>query len=79
MKSLPPSLMVILTSGHICFILISPPGELTSIVCFMVAIDRLCLTTKLDNMNKQDAPESNKIVVGCELTRHIPSSMSWAC
>jgi hypothetical protein len=43
-------LMVILIAGHICFVLISPPGELTSIVCFMVAIGRLCLATKLYDM-----------------------------
>jgi hypothetical protein len=49
-KSTP--LIVILTARHMCFILISPPGELTSIVCFMVAIGRLCFTTKLDDMNE---------------------------
>jgi hypothetical protein len=38
-KSTP--LIVMLTAGQICFILISPPGELTSIVCFMVAIGRV--------------------------------------
>jgi hypothetical protein len=27
--------MVILTVEHICFVLISPPGELTSMVCFI--------------------------------------------
>jgi hypothetical protein len=46
------SMPVMLTTGHICFVLISPPGELTSIVCFMVAIGRLCFTTKLDDMNE---------------------------
>jgi hypothetical protein len=45
------SLIVMLTAGHICFVLISPPGELISIVCFMVAIGRLCFATKLDYMN----------------------------
>jgi hypothetical protein len=45
-------LIVIQTAGHICFVLISPPGELTSIVCFMVAIHRLCFVTKLDDMNE---------------------------
>jgi hypothetical protein len=49
-KSTP--LIVILTAGHICFVLISPPGELTSIVCFMVPIDKLCFATKLDDMNE---------------------------
>jgi hypothetical protein len=28
----------------------------------MVAIGRLCFTTKLDDMNEWDAPESNKTV-----------------
>jgi hypothetical protein len=50
MESLP--LIVMLTAGHICFVLISPPGELTSIVCFMVASGRLCFATKLDDMNE---------------------------
>jgi hypothetical protein len=49
-KSTP--LIVMLTAGHICFVLISPPGELTSIVCFTVAIGRLCFVTKLDDMNE---------------------------
>jgi hypothetical protein len=49
-KSTP--LIVMLTTGDICFVLISPPGELTSIVCFMVAIGRLCFATKLDDMNE---------------------------
>jgi hypothetical protein len=49
-KSTP--LIEMLTAGHICFVLISPPGELTSIVCFMVAIGRLCFATKLDDMNE---------------------------
>jgi hypothetical protein len=41
-----------LIAGHICFVLILTPGELTSIVYFMVAIGRLCFTTKLDDMNE---------------------------
>jgi hypothetical protein len=45
-------LIEMLTAGHICFVLISPPGELTSIVCFMVVIGRLCFATKLDDMNE---------------------------
>jgi hypothetical protein len=45
-------LIEMLTAGHICFVLISPPSELTSIVCFMVAIGKLCLATKLDDMNE---------------------------
>jgi hypothetical protein len=54
--------MLILKAGHISLVLISPPGELTSTVCFMFAIGRLCFTTKLDVMNECDAPESNKTV-----------------
>jgi hypothetical protein len=49
-KSTP--LIVMLTTGHICFVHISPPSELTSIVCFMVAIGKLCFATKLDDMNE---------------------------
>jgi hypothetical protein len=49
-KSTP--LIEMLTAGHICLVLISPSGELTSIVCFMVAIGRLCFATKLDHMNE---------------------------
>jgi hypothetical protein len=48
---------------HICLVLISPLGELTSMVCFMFAIGRLCFATKLDVMNECDAPESNKTIV----------------
>jgi hypothetical protein len=66
-KSTP--LMLILMAGHICLVLISPPGELTSMVCFMFAIDRLCFATKLDVMNECDATESNKIVARCEIAR----------
>jgi hypothetical protein len=71
--------MLILTTGHICLVLISPPSELTTMVCLVVAIGRLCFTTKLDVMNECDAPESNKIVAGCDLERNIPSTTSWAC
>jgi hypothetical protein len=71
--------MLILTAGHICLVLISPPGELTSMVCFMVIIGILYFATKLDDMNECDAPESNKIVAGCELARNIPNIMSRAC
>jgi hypothetical protein len=52
--------MLILMARHICLVLILPPGELTSMICFMVAIGRLCFPTKLDDMNECDAPESNK-------------------
>jgi hypothetical protein len=71
--------MLILMAGHICLVLISPPGELTGMVCFMFAISRLCFVTKLDVMNECDALELNKIVAGCELVRNIPSTSSCAC
>jgi hypothetical protein len=73
------SLMLILTVGHISLVLISPPGELTSMVCFMFSIGRLCFATKLDVMNKCDASELNKTVAGCELVRNIPNTTSCAC
>jgi hypothetical protein len=71
--------MLILTARHISLVLISPPGELTSMVCFMFAIGKLCFVTKLDVMNECDALELNKIVVGCELVRNIPNTTSCAC
>jgi hypothetical protein len=76
-KSTP--LMLILMVGHISLVLISPPGELISMVCFMFATGRLCFATKLDAMNDCDAPELNKIVAGCELVRNIPNTTSCAC
>jgi hypothetical protein len=75
----PTSLMLILTARHICLVLISPPGELTSMECFMFAIGKLCFTTKLHVMNECDDPELNKTVVGCELARNIPNTTTWAC
>jgi hypothetical protein len=70
--------MLILMAGHICLVLISPLGELTSVVCFMFAIGRLCFATKLDVMNEFDVPKSNKTVAGCELARNIPNTISCA-
>jgi hypothetical protein len=71
--------MLILTYGHICLVLISPLGELTSMECFMVAIGMLCFATMLHVMNECDALESNKTVAGCELVRNIPNTTSWTC
>ena len=71
-------LILRLTAGHRCLVLISPPGELTNMVQVMVAMGKLCFATKLEDMNKCDAPESNKIVAGCELARNIPYTMSVA-
>jgi hypothetical protein len=68
--------MVILIAGHICFVLISPPGELTSMVCFMIVMGSWCFTINDDDIKECDAPESNKIVAVCELVRNIPNTMS---
>jgi hypothetical protein len=68
--------MVILITGHICFVRISPPGELTSMVYFMIVMGSWCLTTNDDDIKECDVPESNKTVVGCELARNIPNTMS---
>jgi hypothetical protein len=56
--------MAILITGHICLVFISPPGELTIIVYFMMVMGKLCLAKILDDMKECDAPESNKIVAG---------------
>jgi hypothetical protein len=47
-------------------------------VCFMVVIGRLYFAMKLDDINECDAPESNKIVAGCELARNILNNTSCA-
>jgi hypothetical protein len=52
-------------------LLISSPGELTSTICFIVAIDILYFATKLDNMKEYDAPESNKTIARFELARNV--------
>jgi hypothetical protein len=76
-KSTP--LMAILIAGHICLVFISPPGELTSIVYFMMVIGRLCFATNFDDMKECDAPGSNKIVARCEFVWNIPNTTCWDC
>jgi hypothetical protein len=76
-KSIP--LMVILTAGHICFVLISTPSELTSMVCFIIDMGRWYFATNVDDIKECDAPDSNKTIAGCELVKNIPSTTSWAC
>jgi hypothetical protein len=44
-------LMLTLIARHNYQVYISPPGELTNMVCFIVAIGRLCMATNLDDMN----------------------------
>jgi hypothetical protein len=68
--------MVILIVGHICFVRISPPGELTSMVYFMIVMGSWYLTTNDDDIKECDAPKLNKIVAGCELARNIPNTTS---
>jgi hypothetical protein len=76
-KSIP--LMAILIAGHICLVFISPLGELTIRVYFVMVIGRLCFATNFDAMKECDAPESNRIVAGCEFVRNIPNTTSWDC
>jgi hypothetical protein len=42
----------------------------------MIVMGSWCLTTNGDDIKECDAPESNKIVAGCELARNIPNTMS---
>jgi hypothetical protein len=44
--------MLTLTAGHIRQVFISPPGELTNMVKFIVAIGSLWVATNLDVMNE---------------------------
>jgi hypothetical protein len=76
-KSTP--LMAILIVSHIFLVFISPLGELTIMVYFMMVVCRLCFGTNFDDMKECDAPESNKIIAGCEFARNIPNTTSWEC
>jgi hypothetical protein len=68
--------MAILIARPICLVFISPPSELTIMVYFMMVMARLCFLTNFDAMKECDAPESNKIVAGCEFARNIPNTTS---
>jgi hypothetical protein len=72
-------LMAILIAGHIYLVFISPPGELTIMVYFMMVMGQFCLATNFDDMNECNASKSNKIVAGCEFARNIPNTTSWDC
>jgi hypothetical protein len=61
-KSTP--LMIILTAGPICCVLMSPPGRLTSMGCFIIDMARWCFATNANDIKEWDAPESNKTVAG---------------
>jgi hypothetical protein len=73
-KSIPS--MVILTVKHLCFVLISPLGELTSMACFIIDMGRWYFATNVDDLKQCDAPESNRTIVGCELAKNIPNTTS---
>jgi hypothetical protein len=72
-------LMAILIVRNICLVFISPPGELTIMVYFMMVMGRLCFATNFDDVKEYDAPKSNKILAGCEFARNIPNTTSWDC
>jgi hypothetical protein len=44
--------MLILTVGHICFVLMSPPEELTSMVCFITDMRRWYFETNTDDIKE---------------------------
>jgi Na+-transporting methylmalonyl-CoA/oxaloacetate decarboxylase gamma subunit len=71
--------MAILIVGSICLVFISPPGELTILVYFMMVMGRLCFAANFDDMKECETPESNKVVARCEFARNIPNTTSWDC
>ena len=52
----------------------SPPGVRVNRGVFSSAVGILCFSTKLDDMNESDAPESNNIVARVEMIRNSPST-----
>ena len=52
----------------------SPPGVRVNRGVFSSIIGTLFLSTKLDDMNECDAPESNNIVARVEMIRNSPST-----
>jgi hypothetical protein len=42
----------------------------------MMVMGRLCFATNFDDMKEYDAPESNKIFVGCEFVRNMLNTTS---
>ena len=56
----------------------SPPRVRVNRGNFSSTVDILCFSTKLDDMNKCDAPESNSTVARTEPTRNSPSTTPWA-
>src|SRR6185312_14314940 len=56
----------------------SPPGVRVNRGVFSSTVGILCFSTKLEDMNECDAPESNSTVARVELTRYSPSTTPWA-
>jgi hypothetical protein len=59
-KSTP--LMTILITGHICLVFISPPGELTIMVYFMMVISRLCFAINFDDIKEVMLQNQTKLL-----------------
>jgi hypothetical protein len=57
---------------------ISPFGKPISKCVFIELIGILCFATNYSVMNECDAPESNKIVAGTELTGNVSSTIPGA-
>src|SRR6185295_14129469 len=66
-------LKLILTHKQPSWHLMSPLGVRVNRGIFSSTIGILCLSTKLDDMNECDAPESNNIFARVEQTRNSPS------
>ncbi|PUZ70000.1 hypothetical protein GQ55_2G182800 [Panicum hallii var. hallii] len=67
-------LKLILTHGQPNRQLMSPPGVRVNRGVFSSTVGILCFSTKLEDMNECDAPESNSTVARAELTRYSPST-----
>ena len=72
-------LMFILSLGHTCLDIISPPGEATNKLFFIKIIGMLYHATHRVDINECEAPESNNMVTGLELIENIPIRTSRAC
>jgi len=68
--------MTSLTLGHINDALISAPGELTSIVFFIVCMSMVFFFTNHVDIKEFDAPESNKTEAEWELTGNVQITTS---
>ena len=69
-----PSISIV-TLGTILEVWHWPPGVRTTIGGFLFSNVMLCDNANASDMNECDAPESNKTVVGTELTRRVPITL----